>query len=220
MATIGFDEQIEMIVKQLTEKINMAISFALDETKTFEQAESIFKEAITVLEYYQCGDTAAEQLMNFSKVAYFRKECRKALLFASDAVEKCISDDMRNKALDNVHSMAFKLLEFILVNENDKMKVTFEDVQGFIMPQDYCLALQKAYEATDRIKTKDDQTFLTSVLTKLSLEVLKQGLRREKNGDYADALMLLKAVLPFLNSKRAEIVSKEIEKMENMDHEN
>ena len=74
MVTVGFDEQIELIVKQLIEKINTAISFALDESKSFEQAELIFNEAITVLVYYQCGDTAAEQLINFSKIAYFRKE--------------------------------------------------------------------------------------------------------------------------------------------------
>lgn len=218
MATIGYDEQIELIVKQLTEKINMAISFALDETKTFEQAESIFKEAVTVLEYYHCGDTAAEQLINFSKIAYFRKECRKALLYASDAVEKSVSENVRNKSLANIHDMSFKLLEFILVNEDNKINVTFDDVQEFITPDDYCLALQKAYEATSRIKTKDDQQFLTGVLWKLSLEVLRQGLRQEKKKNYADALILLKATLPFLNSKRSEVVSKEIEKLERVNN--
>lgn len=220
MATVGFDEQVELIVKQLIEKINTAISFALDESKSFEQAELIFNEAITVLVYYQCGDTAAEQLINFSKIAYFRKECRKALLFASDAVEKSTSEEMRNKALDNIHNMAFKLLEYILINENSKECITFEDVQGFIMPQDYCLALQNAYDAKTRIKTKEDQTFLTGVLTKLSLEMLRQGLRQEKNKNYVDALLLLRTVLPFLNPKRAELVSKEIEKLEKLNHEN
>lgn len=214
-----FDEQIELIVKQLTEKINMAISFAVDESKTFEQAEAIFNEAITVLEYYQCGDIAAEQLINFSKVAYFRKECRKALVLASDAVEKSSSDNVREKALDNVHNMAFKLLEYIIVNDDDKINIAFEDVQGFIMPQDYCMALQKAYEATSRIKTKEDQVFITGVLSKLSLEVLRQGLRQEKNNNYADALLLLKAVRPFLNPKRTEIVCREIEKLECMNNE-
>lgn len=218
MANIGYDEQIELIVKQLTEKINMAISFALDETKTFEQAESIFKEAVTVLEYYHCGDTAAEQLINFSKIAYFRKECRKALLYASDAVEKSVSENVRNKSLANIHDMSFKLLEFILVNEDNKINVTFDDVQEFITPDDYCLALRKAYEATSRIKTKDDQQFLTGVLWKLSLEVLRQGLRQEKKKNYADALILLKATLPFLNSKRSEVVSKEIEKLERVNN--
>lgn len=220
MVTVGFDEQVELIVKQLIEKINTAISFALDESKSFEQAESIFNEAITVLEYYQCGDTAAEQLINFSKIAYFRKECRKGLLFASDAVEKSASEEMRNKALDNVHNMAFKLLEYILVNENSSDCISFDDIQDFITPQDYCLALQNAYEAKTRIKTKEDQTFLTGVLTKLSLEMLRQGLRQEKNKNYMDALLLLKTVLPFLNPKRAELVSKEIEKLEKLNHEN
>ena len=220
MVTVGFDEQVELIVKQLIEKINTAISFALDESKSFEQAESIFNEAITVLEYYQCGDTAAEQLINFSKIAYFRKECRKGLLFASDAVEKSASEEMRNKALDNVHNMAFKLLEYILVNENSSDCISFDDIQGFITPQDYCLALQNAYDAKTRIKTKEDQTFLTGVLTKLSLEMLRQGLRQEKNKNYVDALLLLRTVLPFLNPKRAELVSKEIEKLEKLNHEN
>jgi hypothetical protein len=220
MVTVGFDEQVELIVKQLIEKINTAISFALDESKSFEQAELIFNEAITVLVYYQCGDTAAEQLINFSKIAYFRKECRKGLLFASDAVEKSASEEMRNKALDNVHNMAFKLLEYILVNENSSDCISFDDIQGFITPQDYCLALQNAYEAKTRIKTKEDQTFLTGVLTKLSLEMLRQGLRQEKNKNYMEALLLLKTVLPFLNPKRAELVSKEIEKLEKLNHEN
>ncbi|MCL4102511.1 MULTISPECIES: hypothetical protein [unclassified Fibrobacter] len=214
MATIGFDEQIEQIVKQLTEKINMAISFALDESKSFEQAEAIFNEAITVLEYYQCGDTAAEQLINFSKITYFRKECRKALLFATDAVEKSVTDNVREKASNNLHDMAFKLLEYIVINDKGQINVTFDDVQSFLVPQDYCNALQKAYEARNLIKTKNDLVFVTNALKKLSMEVLRQGLRQEKDGHFADSLSLLKNVLPFLNVKRAEIVNKEIEKME------
>ncbi|OWV08105.1 MULTISPECIES: hypothetical protein [unclassified Fibrobacter] len=214
MATIGFDEQIEQIVKQLTEKINMAISFALDESKSFELAEAIFNEAITVLEYYQCGDTAAEQLINFSKITYFRKECRKALLFATDAVEKSVTDNVREKASNNLHDMAFKLLEYIVINDKGQINVTFDDVQSFLVPQDYCNALQKAYEARNLIKTKNDLVFVTNALKKLSMEVLRQGLRQEKDGHFADSLSLLKNVLPFLNVKRAEIVNKEIEKME------
>lgn len=214
MATIGFDEQIEQIVKQLTEKINMAISFALDESKSFEQAEAIFNEAITVLEYYQCGDTAAEQLINFSKITYFRKECKKALLFATDAVEKSVTDNVREKASNNLHDMAFKLLEYIVINDKGQINVTFDDVQSFLVPQDYCNALQKAYEARNLIKTKNDLVFVTNALKKLSMEVLRQGLRQEKDGHFADSLSLLKNVLPFLNVKRAEIVNKEIEKME------
>lgn len=218
MASVGFDEQIELIVKQLTEKINMAISYALDEKKSFEQAELIFNEAISVLVYYKCGDVASEQLINFSNISFFRKECGKALVYASDAVEKSVSESVREKASNHIHNMAFKLLEYILVNDDDKINISFEDIQGFVSPEDYCMALQKAYEATKRIKTKDDQSFITGVLNKLSLEVLRQGLRQKKNENYFEALMLLKAVKPFLNPKRAEVVSNEIEKLESMNN--
>ena len=111
--------------------------------------------------------------------------------------------------------MSFKLLVYILVNNNESINITFEEIQNFLLPQDYCFALQKAYEATSRIKTKDDQIFIKGVLSKLSLEILRQGLRQEKNNNYADALLLLKTDLPFLNHKRAEIISNEIKKLEN-----
>lgn len=210
MGESGLDKQVAVIVDQLAEQFNLAISVAVDEKRTFEQGESIFREAVAVLDYYSCGEIAAEQMVNFSKVAFFRKQYDKALYYAVEA-----ADRGRQSAADNLHAMAFRLFELVLVESSETIRgVDFEDLQDVLVPEDYCRALQNVYRAARQTKTEEGRQFLAGVLKKLTHEVTRQGLRREKNGDVHGALLLQKTVLPFLNPKRAAVIAAEIKKLE------
>ena len=66
-----FELRINEIVKQLRERFNLAIAQAVDEKKTFEDGEAIFSDTLAVLDYYNCFDLESDQLVNFSKVAFF-----------------------------------------------------------------------------------------------------------------------------------------------------
>lgn len=215
MGETGLDKQIEAIVEQLVERFNLAISIAVDDNKKFEQGEEIFQESIAVLEYYSCNDIAADQLVNFSKVAFFRKVYDKALYYAGEAVAKSESQDKEETAADNLHAMAFKIFEIILVSSEEKPGgVGFEEVQEFLTPEDYCKAIQNVYGVSRKSMAQEEKLFLAEVLKKLSFEVMRQGLRQEKCGDKKDALLLFRTVLPFLNPKRASVISAEIRKLE------
>lgn len=213
MEGMEFDRQIEAIVKQLTEQFNLAISVAVDEDKSFEQGETIFREAVAVLEYYSCLDSAVEQLVNFSKVAFFRKKYDKALFYAIEAVNK--KESGCGDATDNLHAMAYKLFELVLVESSETMcGLTFDDLQEILVPEDYCEALKNIYNASKQAHTEEDKLLLAQVLKKVTLEVMRQGLRKKKQGETDKALLLLKTVQPFLNPKRAEVIAAEIEKLE------
>ena len=210
MGESGLDKQVAAIVDQLAEQFNLAISVAVDENRTFEQGESIFREAVAVLDYYSCGEIAAEQTVNFSNLAFFRKQYDKALYYAAEA-----ADRGGQSAADNLHAMAFRLFELVLVESAETMRgVDFEDLQDILIPEDYCLALQNVYRSARQTKTEEGRQFLAGVLKKLTHEVTRQGLRREKNGDVRGALLLQKTVLPFLNPKRAAVIAAEIKKLE------
>ena len=215
MTEAAFDKQVKVLGDQLKERINLAISIAVDEDKEFIQAEEVFQESITVLTYYNCIEAVVDQLINFSKVAYFRELFVKALYYADDAVRKSNTDELKKKAAENLHSMAFRMFELYVV-EPEKMqkKLDIADIEEYLEPQDYCLALENAYKANKHIKTEDDKNFVSSVLKRISLEVMRQGLKYERNEEIDSALLLLKAVIPYLNEKRANIINDEIRKME------
>lgn len=206
-----FEEQLEMIVNQLKERFNLAIATAVDDKKSFDEAELIFQEAIGVLDCYHCYDVIAEQTMNFSKVAFFRQKYVKALYYASLAVEKSKLRESVEKNSENLHSMAYKCFEIILMRED--VEISFEDIEQFLVPEDYCVALLNMSEGIKHIHAETDKAFLAGVLKKLSLEVMRQGLRQEKEENKTEALKLFEMVLPFLNPKRAEIIAKEIKKL-------
>jgi len=209
------DQRIGAIVKQLTERFNLAIANAVDEKKTFEDGEEIFRDTIAVLDYYNCFDQESDQLENFSKVAFFRKKYDKALYYATESVRKGKSAERVEKASENLHSMAFKIFEILLVTTEDfHEQIDFEGLQDYLMPEDYCRAIKNTYGARKRIHTDEDKKYLSGVLKTLSQELIKQGIRQKKNGNNEGALLLFKTVFPFLNPKRAAIVSKEIQEME------
>jgi len=218
VAGTEFDRQIEAIVEQLTEQFNLAISTAVDESKDFEQGENIFREAVAVLEYYNCVDSAIEQLVNFSKVAFFRRRYDRALFYAIEAIN--MSENGCVEAAVNLHAMAYKLFEMVLVETSETMcGVTFDDLQEVLIPEDYCEALRNIYSISKQVQTPEEQQFLAQVLKKVTLEVMRQGLRKKKQGETDKALLLLKTVHPFLNPKRAEVIGSEIEKLEGISGE-
>lgn len=213
MGESELDRKLSDLTDQLAEQFNLAISTAVDENKTFAQGEQIFRDAIAVLDYYGCGETAAEQLVNFSKVAYFRKEYRKALSYASEAVSR--QGDAAHGPLDHLHAMAYRLFELVLVDSENTMDgLTLEDLQEILVPEDYCQALKNVYRAAKQVKSGEEQKFLAEMLRKLAIETVRQGIRREKAGEYAEALLLFQTVLPFLNPKRAAVIAEEIRKLE------
>ena len=215
MGTKELDKKVAFIVDQLVERFNLAISTAVDEKKSFDQGEEIFLDTIAVLEYYDCGDIATEQIINFSKVAFFRKEYKKALAYGMKAVDVSKTNEKKETAYMNLHEMSFKLLEILLVTTEDlKEQVTFEDIQEFLTTEDYCVAMRNTYAARKKIKTDEDKEFLAGVLNKLSKELMRQGVRQEKCGNNKDAVLLFRTVTPFLPPKKAKLVTAEIEKME------
>ena len=210
-----FELRINEIVKQLRERFNLAIAQAVDEKKTFEDGEAIFSDTLAVLDYYNCFDLESDQLVNFSKVAFFRKKYDKALYYATEAVNKAKSQERKDAASENLHSMAFKIFEILLVTTEDfHEQIDFDGLQEYLLPEDYCMAMKNTYGARKRIKTDEDKNFLTGVLKTLSQELVKQGIRQKKNGNTEGALLLFKTVFPYLNPKRAAIISKEIREME------
>ncbi|MBP5222252.1 MAG: hypothetical protein J6Z35_03715 [Lachnospiraceae bacterium] len=215
MGMTDLDRRIETIADQLAERFNLAISKAVDEKNRFEDGEEIFRDTIAVLDYYNCNDIESDQLLNFSKVAFFRKKYDKALFYAAEAVAKSETDGRKKNAEENLHAMAFKIFEILLVTTEDfHDQIDFEGLQEYLMPEDYCAAIRNTYSARKNIKTQEDKTFLTGVLSKLSQELIRQGVRQEKCGNREGALLLFRTVFPFLNPKKAAAVSKEIEKME------
>lgn len=220
MGETELDKQLEAIVDQLAERFNLAISLAVDEEKTFDQGEQVFQEALAVLEYYNCNNLVADQLINFSKVAFFRKKYDRALYYAAIATEKANVQDKIEMAHQNLHGMAFKILDLLLMHEDDAISVIdYEDLQEFLIPEDYCHALRNVYHSFQCVKSQEEKDFLSEVIKKLSLEVMKQGIRQEKKNHTDAALLLFKTALPFLNPKRAEIIKNEINKIEESHHE-
>lgn len=215
MAMTDLDKKVELIVNQLVERFNMATQIALDENKKFEQAQEIFEETLAVLDYYGCNENTADQLINFSKVAFFRKYYDKALGYATQAVSKSVGTQKENAASCNLHDMAFKIFENILVaNDDENLGVNFDDVEEYLNPEDYCTALKHTYMSKERIKTNEDRDFFAKVFKKLTIEVMRQGIRYGNKGQAQDGLKLLKMVQPFLTQKRAQAVEQEIKKME------
>ncbi|SDB15028.1 hypothetical protein SAMN02910298_00802 [Pseudobutyrivibrio sp. YE44] len=215
MADLAFEEQVKAVGNQLKERINLAISIAVDEDKEFKQAEEVFQEAMTVLSFYNCNDVIVEQLVNFSKVAYCRELFDKALYYAEEAVRKSVAVEGRLTAEENLHSMAYRIFELILVApERMNGIVEIEEVEDFLKPEDFCFALDNSYNAKKQIRTEDDKVFVSTILKQISLEIMRQGLRYERNGDKEAALKLFRAVMPYLNDKRAELISEEIKKLE------
>lgn len=210
-----FEYRISEIVKQLKERFNMAISEAVNEKKTFEDGEKIFTDTISVLDYYNCFDLESDQLVNFSKVAFFRKKYDKALYYATEAIQKAKSQERIDAATENLHSMAFRIFEILLVTTEDfHDQIDLEDLQDYLTPEDYCIAMKNTFGARNKIKTDEDRNFISGVIKTLSQELVKQGIRQKKNGDTKSALLLFKTVFPYLNPKRAAIISNEIQEME------
>ncbi|MCR5458962.1 MAG: hypothetical protein K6F51_03595 [Acetatifactor sp.] len=210
-----FEQRIGEIVKQLTERFNLAIAQAVDEKKTFEDGEKIFRDTIAVLDYYNCFDLESEQYENFSKVAFFRKKYDKAIYYATEAVRIAKAKERIDQATQNLHSMAFKIFEILLVTTEDfHEQIDFEGLQDYLMPEDYCIAIKNTYGARKQFKTQEDKTYLSGILKKLSQELIRQGIRQKNNGNTDGALLLFRTVSPFLNPKRAAIISNEIREME------
>ena len=212
------DSQVKAIADQLAEQFNLAISIAVDENQSFAQGESIFRDAISVLNYYNCTEVAVEQLNNFAKAAFFRKEYGKALYYAAEAWNR--SECRNSKVGADLHAMAFRLLELVMVESPETMcGVGFEDLQDILTPEDYCQALRNIYCDAKKVKTAEDRQFLAGILRKITLETMRQGIRREKLGDFPAAMQLLKTALPFLNPKRAAVITEEIKKLEESSYE-
>lgn len=210
-----FERQIEDLVKRLTERFNLAIASAVDEKKTFEDGESIFCDALAVLDYYNCHDLESDQLVNFSKVAFFRKKYAKALYYASEAVRKGKTDERVENASRNLHSMAFKLFEILLVTTEDfHDQIDFESLQEYLLPEDYCMAMKNTFASRKNIKSDEDKAFLTSLLKKLSQELIRQGFRQKENGNAEGALLLFNTVIPYVTPKKARVLSSEMKELE------
>lgn len=215
-----FNRVAEALISQMKERVNLAIATAVDEKHSLEEGEAIFREVVDALKYYDSADIAADQLVNFSKVAFFRGGYRRALALAMEAAETAVSERNRIQAEDNLHSLAYSLLErAICLPAEDPEAEVLRELDQVLTPSDYCGALRRAAAAASGAVDEEAKRGLAGFVREFSLEVLRQGLRAERRGDNEAAGMLLRQALPFLNSKRAAVVKKELEKLEAMDHE-
>lgn len=214
MSGTDFSKQVEVIVGHMKERINLAIGIAADEKHTFGEGEKIFREVLAALEQYQCCDIAADQLVNFSKVACFRGEWSKALVLAEEAVEKAVSGKAKADANANLHGMACLLLENVLSLPVDAPEAALlAEIEQILTPDEYTGALRKTAAAV-RNADSEKRKRMVDFAHRLSMEVLRQGIRQEKMGNKNAAEELFRGALPFLNSKRAAVVQKELEKLE------
>lgn len=212
-----WDSKLKTLVQQMKERINLAIATAVDEQREFEEGEAILREVLAALEFYECYDIISEQLVNFSKVAYYRGKYSKALSFAQEAVEKGKSDKTKSSSQTNLHDIAYRLLEDALRLHSDNSGAGFyAELEQVLTPDDYCKALRKTAEAITKAKDENERGKMEEFTRNLSLEVLRQGIRQEKMGDNETAKRLFRQTLPFLNSKRAAVVKQEIEKLESL----
>ncbi len=215
-----FNRAAETMIGQMKERVNLAIATAVDEKHSLEEAETILREVVDALKYYDSADIAADQLVNFSKVAFFRGDYRRALALAREAAETGVSERNRTQAAENLHSLAYSLLErAICLPTDDPEADVLGELDQVLTPADYCGALRRAAAAAAGAEDEEAKRGLAGFVRELSLEVLRQGLRAEKRGDNKAAGTLLRQALPFLNPKRAAVVKKELEKLEAMDHE-
>lgn len=214
MSGEDYSRQVEAIVGQMKERINLAIGIAADEKHTFEEGEKIFREVLAALEQYECYDIAADQLVNFSKVAYFRGMGGKALALAGEAAGKAVSESTKTAAGANLYGMAYKLLEVVLSLPADAPDAALlAEIEQILAPDDYIRALRKT-AASARAADSEKRKSMADFARRLSMEVLRQGIRYEKMGDNKEAARLLREALPFLNPKRAAVVQKELERLE------
>lgn len=214
------DKRIDALVSQMKERINLAIGVAADETHSFEEGEAILREVLDALKRYECHDVAADQLVNFSKVAYFRGNCRKTLALAREAAETARSAQTKRETESSLRQTAYRLLELSIDAAPDAPEARLvTELEQVLTPEDYCKALRKSAAAVTKTEEGESRSEITGFVHRLSLELLRQGLRQEKLGNTDAAKLLLRQTLPFLNPKRAELVSKELEKLENLSHE-
>ena len=215
-----FNRTAEALIGQMKERVNLAIATAVDEKHSLEEAEAILREVIDALKFYDSADIAADQLVNFSKVAFFRGGYSRALALAREAAVTGVSERNRVLAADNLHKLAYSLLERVLcLPREDPETELLEELDQILTPADYCSALRRAAATAAGTGDEEAKRGLAGFVRELSLEVLRQGLRAEKRGDNEAARMLLRQALPFLNPKRAAVVAKALEKLEVMDHE-
>ena len=215
MENAKLTEQLQLIVHQMMERFNLVTAMALDEKYHFEDAEKQFKELIMILETYRCYDLAADQMMNFSKVAFFREQYYKALQYAEAAAAKGTSSEKTTEAESSLHDMAYKILEISVQAPKDSEEARLiSEVEKHLTSEDYCNALENVRRSIEMAASEEASNNVKAFARLLSLEVLRQGLRQEKLCNWTEALKLLRCVCPFLNEKRAMLVKKEIKKLE------
>ncbi len=179
MKDAGYDQKAEAMIAQMKERVNLAIATAVDERHSLEEGEAILREVLDALMFYNSADIAAEQMVNFSKVALFRGGYRMALSMAREAVETAASEQARAKSADNLHGLAYSLLERSLrLPQEDPEAQVVRELEQVLTPEDYCGALRRTAAAVSAAGSGEERSRMAEFVRSLSLEVLRQGLRQ------------------------------------------